>query len=375
MRSDPTQGLHHLVALVHHGLERGDLVIGEVFEFSQHAGECGYRLGFAHLMGDTELSVFRLPKWKIIGPHRSPAHFDGGVGRCLPADVAGSEHVQVHETLFRQFPGFYQFLGIVLQVAEGGGRHIGNIVHGHHHGHIFRAGFFPPAAFTHLRGTGVSPQGRTATALYTGVHVAFVIVADVDQLLVAFRRPAQRLESNVHGTAVAGITHHRRLLAGLLVGASESGGAGGNAGHGAGIMPVAVPGTAVGAVQHRRRAGWRTDKDGILAQDLGNKTQVMFQAAAGTQGHTRGKLVLVLVVACDPWQLFYFWRFYFSRLDHDYSPSATHVTSRYAWPCDALWMSSTMRSMLGLVMSILASPSIKLSMGTMPMPGVRALTS
>ena len=63
------------------------------------------------------------------------------------------------------------------------------------------------------RGGGPGPRRRRRGPLDPGVHVRLVVVADVDDVLVALRRPRQRLDADVEGAAVARPGHHRGVLA------------------------------------------------------------------------------------------------------------------------------------------------------------------
>jgi hypothetical protein len=61
-------------------------------------------------------------------------------------------------------------------------------------------------------------------------------------------RTAERLKTDVLGTAVTGVTDDGGVDAGLLVVAGEAGGARGHSGHDVGVVGVAVPGGGVLAV-------------------------------------------------------------------------------------------------------------------------------
>src|SRR5665647_3640298 len=64
--------------------------------------------------------------------------------------------------------------------------------------------------------------------LGTGVHVAFVVQTEIDEILIALRRRGQALKADVVGTAVAGQYDHLSTLLALDVEcAAQPGGRGG----------------------------------------------------------------------------------------------------------------------------------------------------
>ncbi len=61
-----------------------------------------------------------------------------------------------------------------------------------------------------------APNGRGARALDAGVHVSFVVVADVDHFVAALQGARERLQADIGGAAVAGHADHRDLALGQL---------------------------------------------------------------------------------------------------------------------------------------------------------------
>ncbi len=52
-----------------------------------------------------------------------------------------------------------------------------------------------------------SPHGRGAGPLGARIHVAFVVITDIDEVRPPLRGPAQGLDAHVEGPAVAGNSH------------------------------------------------------------------------------------------------------------------------------------------------------------------------
>ena len=65
-----------------------------------------------------------------------------------------------------------------------------------------------------------STHGRGAGPLGARIHVAFVVITDIDKVCSPFRRPAQGLDPHIEGPAVAGNSHHGgiRFVEGLETG-------------------------------------------------------------------------------------------------------------------------------------------------------------
>ena len=115
------------------------------------------------------------------------------------------------------------------------------------------------------------PVGRRGAALDARVHVGFVVVADVDEVLVSLHGARERLEADVEGAAVAGPGDDRRFRVALHV----QGGP-----HAAGRGPARLEGGVDdGDLQRRRRVGpgddgpaaGRHDHHHLLAEGLQHK--------------------------------------------------------------------------------------------------------
>ena len=114
--------------------------------------------------------------------------------------------MDIGKPFFALFLGFQQLLGIVFHIAQGGGGHISYRMQSHNQGQIFGHGRF---AFLPLP-TGVvavaACERSHAASLVAGVHVAFVIVADIHDMFVSFGSAAQGLETDIAGITITGET-------------------------------------------------------------------------------------------------------------------------------------------------------------------------
>ena len=121
--------------------------------------------------------------------------------------------MDISKPFFALFLGFKQFLGIIFHVAQGGGGHVGHRMQSHNQGQIL--GQRSVCLFGPLP-TGVvavaAPSGVSAASLVTGIHVAFVIVANIHDMLVSFGRSAQGLETDIAGIAITGETDNGGIL-------------------------------------------------------------------------------------------------------------------------------------------------------------------
>ena len=117
-------------------------------------------------------------------------------------------------------------LELVIQIFHeggGGGRHIGAVVHHHQQRQVLRVLGLAVGAFPHGGGRGPGAVWRAAGALHAGVHIAFVVDANVQNLLAALGRARERLEAHVRGAAVAGQCHRHHVAAAAFVLAAHAG--------------------------------------------------------------------------------------------------------------------------------------------------------
>ena len=78
-------------------------------------------------------------------------------------------------------------------------------------------------ALAHGRGRGPGAIRRAARTLHAGVHITFVVDADVEDLLAALGRARKRLEAHVRSAAVARQRHGHHVAAAALVEAAHPG--------------------------------------------------------------------------------------------------------------------------------------------------------
>src|SRR5690554_1610247 len=88
-------------------------------------------------------------------------------------------------------------------MADGGLRHIGDIMRNHDRSQVFTVLLLPGDHFPGWAGRGVRPQRRCAGSLDSRVHIGMVIIADIKHLVAAFHGAGERLQPDVVGAPVA----------------------------------------------------------------------------------------------------------------------------------------------------------------------------
>ena len=79
--------------------------------------------------------------------------------------------------------------------------------HGNGH-HVFLPGALAEALLARRGRGGHGPEGGGAGTLDAGVHIGFVVPADVGEVVAPFQGPGEGLEADVAGGAVAAHGHH-----------------------------------------------------------------------------------------------------------------------------------------------------------------------
>ena len=142
------------------------------------------------------------------------------------------------------------------------------------------------------RGGGPRARGREPAALRAGVHVRLVVVAQVDEVVVALGRAGERLDADVAGAAVARHREHRHLV--VAPGRAQPGGEAGGRGRGRRERDVDPRDLdrrgRIHAAEHREAAR-RHRHDHAAVERLGDRAQADADAAAGA-GAVAGQDVL-----------------------------------------------------------------------------------
>ena len=117
---------------------------------------------------------------------------------------------------------------------------------------------------------GGGRKRRGAAALNAGIHIGLVVIADIEDVLVALHRAAERLQADIHGAAVTGDHNHLGVIVALVP--EAVGNAGGDR---SGVFEIALNtghrdgglGTRAGEL---RRASGRNHQNGVVAQNIKN---------------------------------------------------------------------------------------------------------
>ena len=143
-------------------------------------------------------------------------------------------------------------------------------------------------------GGGPGPLRGGAAALVTGIHIALVIIADVNNLVAALGSAGQALHTGVHGGAVACKGHHIDLAADALIVQLDAGQHGGDIiqqgeEHGALGTGLLVPAHNADTAH----ASGRHCENGVGAHDLHAGAQGQLNIAAHTGRDARRDLIFI----------------------------------------------------------------------------------
>ncbi len=117
-------------------------------------------------------------------------------------DVAGAVHAHC----------FAYFVFKIAQIGDRCRSHVGNAVRHGDLGQILALTEHVAGFRTHRHGgCSARRRWRGAGALHAGIHIGFVVVADVQHIVVAFEHAGQAAEADVGGTAVAALCHHPHI--------------------------------------------------------------------------------------------------------------------------------------------------------------------
>ena len=93
----------------------------------------------------------------------------------------------------------YLTLQVSIIIHRSGG-HIRNTVISCDHRHIFLAG-----SVTHGCGRGFGTIGGKAGTLNAGIHIGFIVIANIEDIVPPFQHAADTLKANVGGAAVTSL--------------------------------------------------------------------------------------------------------------------------------------------------------------------------
>ena len=159
-------------------------------------------------MGELQaVARIEFPQQHEIGFHRLARHLHVLIRREAPAGGAGRVDVQVGEAGPGREDGAIELVVEVLHESGGGGRHIVAVVHHHQQRQILRVLGLAVGAFANRGGRGPGPIWGAARSLHAGVHIAFVVDADIEDFLAALGRAGERLEAHVGSAAITGQCH------------------------------------------------------------------------------------------------------------------------------------------------------------------------
>jgi len=227
------------------------------------------------------MSVFDLVERKEATLHRQAGDANG-VGRIgLVAGWAGS--VDHQEAEAADGLGFYHLAAQVLEERRRCRCCVGDMVGGDDGHHILGAP--PHEAVRAGVGRRRCAVGRGCAALHAGIHVGAVIIADIEDVLVACRCAGKRLQTDVESAAVAGHNDHLRGRPALPVERRADAGGGSGRRRKDGVYYVGaqlVEGISTG---NNGKTRGRHYVDGIFSQ---NARQVAGQQSPATAAAAQG---------------------------------------------------------------------------------------
>src|SRR5574337_1275380 len=197
-------------AVVDLALQRRDVVVAEVAVAALKLQVVGHRPGAPAVVEGVAPPVLDLVQRPRARVDRAARDRDRTVVGQPPAVQARDQQRDEAQPAHR-----LRLLDLALQVREVGharGGDIGHAVRGHDLRQVLLA-----RGLARRGRAGVGEVRRRRRLLRTGVHVAFVVEAAVDDVLVALGRRRQALDADVVGAAVAGEDDHVRLPAALRI--------------------------------------------------------------------------------------------------------------------------------------------------------------
>ena len=138
---------------------------------------------------------------------REPRQLDRVLRRRAPAERAGHVDLDIARAVNAHRLGHLALE--VVQVGDGRGRDIGNAVRDRDLRHELAGAEDVARLLAHRRRRrGARRRRRRRRALHAGVHVGFVVVADVEHVVVALEHAGQAAEADIGRAAVAALGDH-----------------------------------------------------------------------------------------------------------------------------------------------------------------------
>ena len=160
------------------------------------------RMGYA--------AVFRFENWIEPGLDREAREFDRVVGRRAPTQRTGHADLNIARAAERH--GF-RHLGLeVVEIRDARRRDKGNVVGDGDLGRELPGSKDISGLGTENRGRGGARRWRRrGRALHAGVHVALVVVANVEHVVVALEHAGKAPKADVGGAAIPALGDDARL--------------------------------------------------------------------------------------------------------------------------------------------------------------------
>ena len=230
--------------------------LGVAVELEGAAGDAAHRRA---------LVLGQIPQTAV---HDLLGDVDRLVGGVAPAGGAGGDDVD--ELRAADLACLLHLGGEVVEVADACGRGVGQAVGAHNLEEVLLLREAAVVVFAGGRGGGTGAEGREAALLDARVHVRLVVVADVDDVLVAVDGARQGLDADVGRAAVTGEAHHVERVGVLALGLKTCANAGEHRGCGRKGRDEGVVGEAqLGEVEaHGTHAAGRQRADRAGSQDL-----------------------------------------------------------------------------------------------------------
>ena len=209
----------------------------------------------ADLLAAGDNAVLGLEQRKQPALDREPRQPDRVVGGRAPAERTRHMNMQIARAMNAHRLDYLVLE--VVQIGDRGGGDIGDAVSDGDLGHALAGAENIARLRTHgRRRGGARRRRRRRGTLYAGVHIGFVIVADIEHVIVALEHAGQAAEADVGGAAIAALRNCAHL------GPAFHAHGGGNAGRDRGgiaeqrMQPWSLPrGFRIGRGEHFQAAG------------------------------------------------------------------------------------------------------------------------
>ena len=256
-----------------------DVLVGQVLEAALTAQVVLHGREGLRLMVEGECAIFvfcQIPQAAVYDFLRDLHRF---ICRDSPAGGAGGDDVDVLGS--SDLRCLFHLAHEVVQIADAGSCGVGDAVSGNDLEHVFLRSEIAADVFACRRRGGFGAEGGQRAFLDAGVHVGFVVVADVQDVVIAVDGAREGLDADIRRAAVAGEADRVEIGDALRPQAGFNAGEHGGSSREGGDDGIAAEAELGEVEAHRRHTSRRQDGHRTLTQHLERDAHREAAAAAG----------------------------------------------------------------------------------------------